>query len=151
MITDKLLRVSENQAITGDEVSDNTIDLGLAGQTLVREIGEGKPLYMVFTITETFAKLTSLIFKIIADDDATLGSPTVLAATDAITLASGGLAAGKQYVLQIPPAIASLGLQYLGASYDVTGTSPDAGKVTTDIVETIQDGRKFYKSGFTVV
>jgi hypothetical protein len=26
-----------------------------------------------------------------------------------------------------------------------------AGKVTADVVETIQDGKKFYASGFTVV
>ena len=28
--------------------------------------------------------------------------------------------------------------------------SPDTGKVTVDIVETFQDGKKFYPSGYTV-
>lgn len=144
MITDKLLRVSEDQAVTASAVSTNTIDLSVA-----RDIGEGKNLYMVFTVTETFATLTSLTFKILNDDSAALGSPVVLAASDAI--AAADLVAGKQVTLQIPPQIASKGLQYLGAAYTVGGSSATAGKVTTDIVEAIQDGKKFYASGFSVV
>jgi len=144
MIIDDLLRLSEDQAVTDTAVSTNTIDLSQA-----RDIGEGKPLYMVFTVTETFKTLTSLDFSILVDNDAALGSPTVLASKN-VTLASGGLAAGQQHILQIPPQIASLGLQYLGASYTVTGTTATKGKVTTDIVETIQDGKKFYASGWSV-
>ena len=48
------------------------------------------------------------------------------------------------------PQIASTGQQYLGARYTVVGTM-SAGKVIADIVETVQDGKKFYASGFTVV
>lgn len=146
MITDALLRVSDAQAVTASAVSTNTIDLGVA-----RDIGEGRDLYMVFTITETFATLTSLTFNIVTDDNAALSSPTVIGATGAITLASGNLAAGKQHVVRIPPAIAAKGERYLGASYTVGGSSATAGKVTTDIVLDIQDGRKAYASGFTVV
>ena len=62
MITDKLLRVSEDQAVTATAVSTNTIDLGVA-----RDIGEGMDLYMVFTVTETFATLTSLTIDVITD------------------------------------------------------------------------------------
>ena len=144
MITDKLLRVSEDQVVTASAVSTNTIDLSVN-----RDIGEGKNLYMVFTVTADFATLTDLTFQILNDDSAALGSPTVLASSDAIAAAS--LVAGKQVVLQIPPQIASKGLQYLGAKYVVGGSSATTGKVTTDIVEAIQDGKKFYASGFTVV
>jgi len=144
MITDKNLRVSTDQAVTATAVSTDTIDL-----TKAMDIGEGKPLYMVFTVTTTFLTLTSLAFNVIADTAVNLGTATVLASTGAITLASGGLAAGQQYTLAIPPAIASLGKQYLGASYTVSGSSATAGKVTCDIVEAIQDGRKYYASGFT--
>ena len=146
MITDIFLRCSTDQAITATAVSTDKIDLGTA-----RDIGEGKPLYMVFTVTQTFLTLTSLTFNIVTDDDAALGSPTVRTSTGAITLASGGLAAGKQYALQIPPMIGSLGERYLGATYTVGGSSATAGKVTCDIVETIQDGTKYYASGFTVI
>ena len=145
MIIDDLLRVSEDQAITVTAVSTDKIPLSVA-----RDIGEGKPLFMVFTVTETFATLTSLTFNVVTDNDAALGSPTVLA-SKAVTLASGGLAAGQQHVLQIPPTIANLGEAYLGASYTVIGSSATAGKVTTDIVETFQDGKKSYASGFSVL
>lgn len=146
MITDALLRVSEDQAVTASAVSTNTIDLGVA-----RDMGEGRDLYMVFTVTTTFATLTSLTFQIVTDDNASLSSPKVIAATGAVTLSGGGLAAGSQHVLRIPPEIAGKGEQYLGAQYTVGGSNATAGKVTTDIVLDIQDGRKAYASGFTVV
>lgn len=145
MITDKLLRVSEDQAVTATAVSTDKIDLGTA-----RDIGEGRDLFVVFTITETFATLTSLTFQVVTDDNASLSSPTVIGATGAITLASGDLAAGKQHIVRIPPLIASKGERYLGTQYTVGGSSATAGKVTTDIVLDIQDGRKYYASGFSV-
>jgi hypothetical protein len=150
MITDKLLRVAEDQAVTASAVSSNSIDL-TQHTGIGAEIGEGHPLYMVFTVTTTFDTLTSLTFNICADTGANLAtSNTVLASTGAVTLAGGGLAAGKQHILQIPPVIASLGKRYLGASFTVGGSSANNGKVTVDIVETIQDGKKYYASGFSV-
>lgn len=145
MIIDKLLRVSEDQAVTATAVSTDTIDLGTA-----RDIGEGRDLFVVFTVTEVFATLTSLTFEVITSAAAALSSPTVIGATGAITLAGGGLAAGKQHVVQIPPQIASLGQRYLGARYTVGGSPATTGKVTADIVLDIQDGRKFHASGFSV-
>lgn len=145
MITDALLRVSEAQAVTATAVSTNTIDLGVA-----RDIGEGQSLYMVFTITEPFATLTSLTFQIVTDDNAALSSPVVIAASGTITLASGNLASGKQHIVRIPPLISSVGERYMGAQYTVAGPSATAGKVTTDVVTDIADGKKFYASGFSV-
>jgi hypothetical protein len=52
--------------------------------------------------------------------------------------------------VRLNPQIASLGKRYLGARYTVSGTN-SAGKVTADIVMDVQDGKKFYASGFTVV
>jgi hypothetical protein len=72
----------------------------------------------------------------------------VLAETNVLL---AGLTAGKQYVVALPPQIASLGLRYLGARYDVNGTNPTTGSILAEIVHNIQDGRKFYASGFTVV
>ena len=46
MITDSLLRVSEDQAVTSTAVSTNTVDLGVA-----RDVGEGTALYMNFALT----------------------------------------------------------------------------------------------------
>ena len=151
MITDVLLTVSgtntpgsaiTGQAITADAVSTNTIDLGTA-----RDIGEGENLYMVFTVIEAFNTLTSLDLEVIISANANLSSHTVLAETNVLL---ANLTAGKQYVVSLPPQIASLGLRYLGARYDVNGTNPTAGSILAEIVHGIQDGRKFYASGFSV-
>jgi len=151
MITDKLLVVSGSntpgsaitgQAITADAVSTNTIDLGTA-----RDIGEGSDLYMVFTVVTSFNTLTSLDLEVVISANDNLSSHTVLAETNVLL---AGLTAGKQYVVALPPQIASLGLQYLGARYDVNGSNPTTGSILAEIVHNIQDGRKFYASGFTV-
>lgn len=151
MITDVLLTVSgtntpgsaiTGQAITADAYSTNTINLGTA-----RDIGEGENLYMVFTVIETFNTLTSLDLEVVISANANLSSHSVLAETNVLL---AGLTAGKQYVVALPPQIASLGLQYLGARYDVNGTNPTQGSILAEIVHGIQDGKKFYASGFSV-
>ena len=142
MITDSLLRVSEDQALTTTAVSTNTIDLSVA-----RDVGEGTSLYMNFAVTEALANGTSVKFEVISSAAANLGTPTVIGSTDAILTAA--LTLGKNVVVRINPDIAGKGQRYLGARYTIAGTF-NAGKVTADVVETIGDGRKFYASGFTV-
>jgi len=151
MITDRLLVVSgsnnpgsaiSGQAITADAVSTDTIDLGTA-----RDIGEGSDLFMVFTVVEAFNTLTSLDLEVVISANANLSSHTVLAETNVLL---AGLTAGRQYVVALPPQIASLGLRYLGARYDVNGTNPTTGSILAEIVHNVQDGRKFYASGFRV-
>ena len=142
MITDSLLRVSEDQALTTTAVSTNTINLSVA-----RDMGEGTTLYMNFAITEALANGTSVTFEVITSASANLGSPTVIGSSAAIVTAS--LTLGKNIVVTLNPDIAGKGQRYLGARYTIAGTF-NAGKVTADIVETIGDGRKFYASGFTV-
>lgn len=143
MITDKFLRVSEDQAITADAASTNTIDLSVA-----RDIGEGTPLYMVFTVTQAFNNLTSALLEVVISDNADLSSPQILAMQNVLL---AGLTLGAQFTVVIPPQVASLGKRYLGAYYDITGTAPSTGKITADIVTNIQDGKKPYASGFSVV
>lgn len=143
MIIDQFLRVSDAQAITGDAASTNTIDLGTA-----RDIGEGQPLYMVFTVTEAFNNLTSILLEVITSASADLSTPTI---RSMVSVNLAGLTVGAQFTVVIPPLVGSLGQRYLGAYYDVTGTNPSTGKVTADITTTLQDGKKFYASGFAVV
>lgn len=151
MITDVLLTVSgannpgtaiSGQAITADAYSTDTIDLSTA-----RDIGEGKSLYMVFTVITAFNNLNSLDLEVVGSANANLSSHTVLAETNVLL---ADLTVGKQYVVRIPPQIASLGQRYLGARYDVNGTAPSTGSILAQIVVDIQDGRKFYASGFSV-
>lgn len=144
MITDKLLRVSTDQEIKLTDtsaVSTDTIDLSVA-----RDIGEGRDLYAVFSITTPIAGGTSTQFEVIAASDAAL-------TTDIVSLGSTGAVAtasiGSQQVIRINPLLGKLGQRYLGMRYTVVGTN-SAGKVTADIVADIQDGKKFYASGFTV-
>jgi hypothetical protein len=145
MITDKLLRLSDAQAILGtDLAATDVVDLLTA-----RDIGEGHALYMVVTVITAFAGGTSIDFIVKGSTDATIVTgDTTLGSSGAILLAS--LTAGAQFAVRINPQIGSLGLRYLGAFYDVTGTM-SAGTVTTDIVTDIQDGKKFYASGFSIV
>jgi len=142
MITDSLLRVSEDQAITSTAFSTNTIDLGTA-----RDIGEGTALYMNFAVTTALANGTSVKFEVVTSANANLSSPTVVGSSDAVLTAA--LTVGKNVVVRINPDIAGKGKRYLGARYTVAGTY-NAGKVTADVVETIGDGQKYYASGFTV-
>ena len=143
MITDKLLRVSTDQALTTTAVSTDTIDLSIA-----RDMGEGESLYMNFAVTTALAGGTSVKFEVVSSAAADLSSPTVIGSSDAIVTAS--LVAGYNTAVRINPQIASKGQQYLGARYTISGTYT-SGKVTADVVVNIQDGRKFYASGFTVV
>jgi hypothetical protein len=144
MITDKLLRVSDSQAVTTTAVSTDTIDLSIA-----RDMGEGGDLYMNFAMTEAFAGGTSTNFEIIIADNAALSSNVVvIGASGAIVTAS--LTLGTNVAVRLNPQIASLGKRYLGARYTVSGTNT-AGKVIADIVMDVQDGKKSYASGFSVV
>lgn len=143
MITDKLLRVSEDQAVTTTAVSTNTIDLGVA-----QDIGQGMKLNMNFAVTTAFAGGTSIAFEVISSAAADLSSPTVISSSAAIPVAQ--LTAGKNVAVSMSPNIGSKGQRYLGARYTVVGTM-SAGKVTADVVTDIQDGKKYYASGFAVV
>jgi|TARA_Y100000816_G_scaffold280500_1_gene253928 hypothetical protein len=142
MITDSLLRVSEDQAVTSTAYSTNTIDLSAA-----RDVGEGTTLYMNFALTEAFANGTNITFEVVTSANANLSSHDVVGSST--TIATAALTLGKNIVVAINPQIASKGKRYLGARYVVTGTM-NAGKVTADVVETIGDGQKYYASGFTV-
>ena len=144
MITDKLLRVSEDQgAITSTAFSTDTIDLSVA-----RDIGEGTPLYMNFAVTTAFGGGGTVKFEVVTSANANLSSPTVIGSSDAIT-ANSTLTLGKNVVVRINPDMGGLGKRYLGARYVVSG-AVNTGKVTADVVETIGDGQKSYASGFTV-
>jgi len=143
MITDKLLRVSTDQALTTTAVSTDTIDLSVA-----RDIGEGQDLYMNFAVTTALAGGTSVKFEVIQADNAALSSGVeVIGSSDAVVTAS--LVAGYNTAVRINPQIGSKGKRYLGARYTISGTYT-SGAVTADIVTDIQDGKKFYASGFTV-
>lgn len=132
--------------ITATAVSTNTIDL-----TNARDLFEGNDLVKLRSlITVAFNNLTSLTIDIIQADDTALSSNvTVVGSSGAIPLAS--LTLGKRFVVEGNPRIASTGQRYLGARYTVTGTAPTTGSVLAEFGNQVQDGQKFYTSGFAVI
>lgn len=167
MITDNNLRLSGSLTAaaaayasgipsgypTGQTITTNgaNVSTNLINIKAIQDIGEGKPLYMVWAVTVAFTRAAGALtatFQILGNDVEDLTTtPVVLAATAAI--AKADLTIGTKVALQIPPAIASLGYRYLGANVQLSATG-DTGAVTCDIVETIQDGMKFYPSGFSL-
>ena len=162
MITDNFLRLSGSltagsatgQAVTATANSTNVVDLSLA-----RDIGEGESLYVQFTVGTAFtaagaATLTPTV--IVTADASAFTTPTTIGTGGTIAVAS--LVAGYTFVVRLNPqlfgsttTVSSLGLRYLGAIYTVATGPMTAGTITADIVTEIQDGKKFYASGFTVV
>ena len=160
MITDNFLRLSGSltagtatgQAVTVTANSTNVIDLSLA-----RDVGEGEDLYVSFSVGTAFtaagaATLTPTVVVSAAD---TLTTPTTLGTGGTIAVAS--LVAGYTFVIRVNPQLfyssttnSSLGLRYLGVIYTVATGPMTAGTITADVVTNIQDGKKFYASGFLV-
>ena len=132
-------------------VSTNSIDLGVA-----RDIGEGEDLYMVFTLTEAYNTLTSLQFEVIYATNAALTSGIVAGGSSGAIALADLTPAGNSYYVRLTPGIykatggSGVGARYLGARYSTLGTTPTLGAVCAYITSDIQDGKKFYASGFTV-
>lgn len=143
MIVDQNLRLTSPTITTAGTYYSDAIDLAQA-----REIGEGENLYSVITVTTAFAGGTNVTFDVVVADNSGLSTnTTVLGSTGAVVTAS--LGAKAQYIIRIDPLIASLGRRYLGIRYTSTGTYT-AGVALADIAHDIQDGKKFYASGFSV-
>jgi hypothetical protein len=145
MITDDLLKVSDAQDVTVGAVSENTIDLSVA-----RDIGEGENLYMLFRVDTDVTRsagAATVTFQVIGSAAEALTNPVILGSSAAI--AKADLTAGKTVAVRINPLIGSNGYRYLGAYYDVSATL-DTGAFTATVVKDIQDGKKFYASGFSV-
>jgi hypothetical protein len=125
-------------------VSTDSVDL-----ISVRDIGEGDDLYMIFTVVEAYNTLTSLQFDVIAGTNAALTSGVVVAGSSGAVVRAS-LTANAQFAVRINPQLFSKGTQYLGARYVTLGTTPTTGSVNAYVVADIQDGRKFYPSGFAI-
>ena len=154
MITDNLITLSgittsgvtvgqDLSQVVGTYNSESIVDLGTA-----RDIGEGEPLYIVFTVTEAFAGATATVaMNCVVSAAAALSTPTSVGSIAATAV--GSLTLGTQFVVRINPLVASLGLRYLGVIYTIATATTTAGTMTAHVVTDFQDGKKFYASGFT--
>jgi hypothetical protein len=137
MIVDNTLVFSDSQAITATARSTNIVDLGAAGtppgmtNAVRRDIGIATEIPILVEILEAFNTLTSLTFQLEVDDDPAFGSPTIVAVSRAIPLASLTLGAKIPFPAELPEGTNE---RYLGLRYTVTGTNPTLGKVFAAIV-----------------
>jgi hypothetical protein len=162
MFVDAALQLSGSitgNTVTGQDVhatdtsvlSTNAIDVASQGvpSGQVADWGEGQSLYGRFETTVAIGTGTSVEMQIIAADAAALtGNVTVIGSTGAILAAS--LTIGKRFACRINPRLASLGQRYIGARFVSVGTVT-AITVTADLGIEVQDGAKFYPSGFAVL
>lgn len=125
MFVDALLLVSDAQALTATAFSTNTIDLG--SQSTSPRVGTGEPLALAFQI-DVAADFTTgdetYEIQIVSSANANLSSPTIVCrqALVASVGAASLLAAGRKYVIPIPPGFPRQ--RYLGVQYVLAGTTP---------------------------
>ena len=143
---------SSDNSITGQTVtgtntsvlSTNTVDL-----STTRDIGEGTDLFGRFQVATAAAGGTSVEFQVVTADDAALTTNvTVIGSTGAIVTAS--LTAGARFACDVSPRLASKGQRYVGLRYVIVGAMT-AGVYVGDLGAEIQDGQKFYPSGFAIL
>lgn len=154
MILDKNLTFGATGAITSAatyscaDVIDTQANT-VSGGTQNSDLPEGRDVNAVFNVTTALAGGTNATFRVVMSAADTLTNPVVIASTGAILTAD--LGAGKLIALKLDPGlIGQAGLRYVGAQVVSTGTH-SAGNVSAQLVLDIQDGRRAYKGGFTVV
>ena len=114
MYVDKGLQIDPGLDLDGAAANwygTNCVDLALAG----RDVGKGRQMYMVITVTEAFVNASAAsttIFSLVEDAD----GPTAIDDDSIIVLSTEGFAVaaltlGAQIVIPVPPGIA---LRYLG-------------------------------------
>ncbi len=131
-------------------VSTDAIDLGIA-----RDIGEGEELFFMIHVIAAVTGATSVQWDAIYATNAALSSGVIVGgSTGAIPIAA--LTAGSVHTISLNPILrynatteSSKAARYLGLRYTVVGTAT-AGSYCGYITKDIQDGKKFYASGFTV-
>lgn len=175
MISDINLQVASSQALTtaagARTVSEDSIDIAgvavgamtnpnggthlSAGDPLQRDIGEGEPLYLVFTNVGgvTFTGVTSVVFEFVTSENSNLSSPRVVIRTDEIPVAS--MVAGKEIPLRIqmdPEDKDNTLDRYIGAAVSaVGGTTLANATIDAHFVHGNQKGgKKFYPTSIIV-
>lgn len=121
MLIDQELVFSDGQAITADATSTNVVDGRVAG------LGAGNPLELVAKIDEAFNTLTSLDFTLQSSVDEAFTSPIP---HQKVNVALAKLTANAVIDLGTIPDSAA---RYLRLHYDVQGTNPSTGKITSFI------------------
>jgi hypothetical protein len=138
-------------AVTADAALTDVIDLRQA-----RDIAIGEEVFVVITVTESFATATSVEFLVKGSTDSSIVTgDTTLGSTGAILIAQ--LVAGSQHVIRLTypfvaaAGAASVGFRYIGIFADVGGSNATAGKVLVDVILDPQTRHIHYPASVTVV
>lgn len=124
MIIDKLLQVSNKQAVTASAASTDVIDFGQANP----DIGMAGWTEMVITVDEAAAAVGSATVAISVQDSADNSTFADVAVTAAIPKAT--LALGYQHVIPMPTKLR----RYCRAYYTVATGPLTAGKFSAQVV-----------------
>lgn len=122
MLIDQQNVFSDGQAITGDAVSTNVINLAVAGRA------PGNPLSAFVHVTEAFNTLTSLTITVQSSVDEAFTSPIN---HQSVTIALASLTLGKKIDLG---SLLDGVKQYVRLNYDVTGSNPSTGKLVAALL-----------------
>lgn len=123
---------SDDQAVTATAISENVIDLGIAGTPYAavapinQDVGKGTPVCVLIQVTEDFASNTDLTVTVEVGATTALGD---VRATEVILVAD--LVAGKSTFLQYLPN--GIDERYLGVRYTVGGSNATTGAITAGI------------------
>ena len=130
MITDRQMTFSNGQAVTtGTQLSTDNYDTGVAGIN----INTGYDLQIIAQVTTAFVGGTSLEVQVIQSAASDMSSPTVLATSGAVALAS--LTRGA---VLLRTAVPRTSQRYIGVRYVSVGTFT-AGNTFAGIVEDTDD------------
>lgn len=117
MFLDTYMKLSDDQQVTADAVSQHSVDIGAL--TAQRDMAAGEPLAIVFSISAIGTNSGSAKLQAIESAAADLGSGTrILGEIDLLT---ADIVAGKQFVVPLSQG-ALANLRYIGANFDITGT-----------------------------
>jgi hypothetical protein len=138
MIIDDRLEVSDSQAVTATAVSTDIIDLGPVTNNTLRDVGNGRQLFLVIQCDTTTAAVgaATVTFSLESDSTTDLAtSPTVHATSAAIGKAT--LVAGYQLVIPVPAGLKNFE-RYMGVRYTVATGPLTAGAFSAFITDAPQ-------------
>lgn len=135
MIFDNTLLLSDQQAITADAASTNTIDLLATGTPfgsttpINKDVGRSVEVPLAILVTEAFNNLTSLQVGVqISNDNVAWETIQTGRQIPLSVLVSGH---SVKVIDELPDGTNG---RYVRLFYDITGTAPTTGKITAGIV-----------------
>jgi len=143
MIFDNTLLLSDQQAITADAASTNTIDLiatgsPFGGAPIVKDVGRTANVPLAIVVTEAFNNLTSLQVQVQTSPD----NSTWTTIVSGMSVPLGTLTSGYSFkVIDSLPEGTSA--RYVRLYYDITGTAPTTGKITAGVVAARQSNYSY--------